>query len=130
VADTHRKKNEDALLLALACGATVEAAARQCQLSDRTVYRRLKDPEFRSRLQAVRSDMVQRAAGMLTAAAGEAVRTLLALQKESAPPAVRLGAARAVLEIGIRVRELADLEARIAALEAQAGLAGGTGVSP
>jgi hypothetical protein len=130
VADTHRKKNEDALLLALACGATVEAAARQCELSDRTVYRRLKDPAFRSRLQAVRADMVQRAAGMLTAAAGEAVRTLLALQKESAPPAVRLGAARAVLELGLKLREVADLEQRIAALEAQAGLAGGAGVSP
>jgi hypothetical protein len=130
MADSHRKRNEDALLLALACGATVEAAARQCGLSDRTVYRRLKDPEFRSRLQSVRADMVQRAAGMLTAAAGEAVRTLLALQKESAPPAVRLGAARAVLELGLKIREVVELEARIAALEAQAGLAGGTGVSP
>jgi hypothetical protein len=63
--------------------------------------------------------MVKRAAGMLTAAATEAVRTLLSLQKDSAPPAVRLGAARAVLELGIKVRELAELEARIAALEEQ-----------
>src|SRR5688572_4884668 len=121
----QRKKNEDALLLALACGATVEAAARQCDLTERTIYRRLSEPAFRTRLQAVRADMVKRAAGMLTAAATEAVRTLLALQKESAPPAVRLGAARAVLELGIKVRELVDVEARIAALEEQAGLVGG-----
>jgi hypothetical protein len=33
-----RKKYEDALLLALAREATVEAAAKQCQLSDRTIY--------------------------------------------------------------------------------------------
>lgn len=78
----QRKKNEDALLLALACVATVEAAARQCHLSDRTIYRRLKDPDFRAKLQAVRADMVARSAGLLTAAASEAVRTLLALQKE------------------------------------------------
>jgi hypothetical protein len=116
----QRKKNEDSLLLALACGATVEAAARQCDLSDRTIYRRLKEPAFRTRLQEVRADMVRRSAGMLTAAAASAVTTLLALQKDSVPPAVRLGAARAVLEIGIKVREMADLEARIAALEAQA----------
>ncbi len=64
--------------------------------------------------------MVKRSAGMLTAAAGEAVRTLLSLQKESVPPAVRCGA-RAVLEIGIKVRELADLETWIAALETQTG---------
>ena len=37
-----RKKNEDALLVALACGATVESASRQCGLSERTVYRRLR----------------------------------------------------------------------------------------
>lgn len=117
----QRKKNEDALLLALACGATVEAAGRQCDLTERTVYRRLREPAFKARLQELRADMVRRSAGMLTAAAGEAVRTLLSLQKDSAPPAVRLGAARAVLELGIKVRELADLEVRIAALEAQAG---------
>lgn len=118
----HRKKNEDALLLALACGATVEAAGKQCDLTARTVYRRLADPAFRDRLQGLRADMVRRAAGLLTASAGEAVRTLLSLQKDATPPAVRLGAARAVLELGIKVRELADLETRIAALEAQAGV--------
>jgi hypothetical protein len=64
--------------------------------------------------------MASRSAGLLTAAASESVRTLLTLQKDPAPPAVRLGAARAILELGIKVRELVDLEARIAALEAQA----------
>ncbi len=129
MAESQRKKNEDALLLALACGATVETAAKQCQVSDRTVYRRMKDADFRTRLQDVRAEMVRRAAGMLTAAAGEAVRTLLSLQKESVSPAVRLGAARAVLELGMKLREVADLETRIAALEAQLGVANGTGVA-
>ena len=119
---SYRKKEDEPLILALACGATVEAAARQCQLSERTVYRRLEDPTFRQRVQEARGEMVKRSAGMLTAAAGESVRTLLALQRESAPPAVRLGAARAVIELGVKVRELADLEARIAALEQQAGI--------
>jgi DNA-binding NarL/FixJ family response regulator len=50
VAEPHRKKNEDTLLLALACGATVEAAARQCDLTERTVYRRLSDADFKARL--------------------------------------------------------------------------------
>ncbi len=114
----QRKKNEDSLLLALACGATVEAAAKQCDLTDRTIYRRLKEPAFKSRLQELRTDMVRRAAGMLTAAANEAVRTLLLLQKESTPPAVRLGAARAILELGIKLREMVELEKRMDELEA------------
>jgi hypothetical protein len=123
MADKTRKKAEDALLLALACGASVESAARQCGLSERTVYRRLAEPAFRQRLQQLRTDMVQRTAGALTAAATEAVRTLLELQKAAAPPAVRLGAARSILEIGIKVREAADLEERLSALEQQLGVA-------
>jgi hypothetical protein len=54
---------------------------------------------------------------MLTAAGGEAAKTLLALMKEPNPPAVRLGAARAALELGLKVREVTDLEERLAALE-------------
>jgi hypothetical protein len=117
VAEKQRKKNDDALLLALACGATVEAASRQCDLTERTIYRRLKEPAFRDRLQALRADMVQRAAGMLTAAAAEAVRTLLSLQKQAVPATVRLGSARAILEIGMKLREVVDLEERLSRLE-------------
>jgi hypothetical protein len=130
MAKARRKKNEDSLLLALACGASVETAAKQCGICERSVYRRLEEPAFNARLQELRSDMVKRAAGMLTAAATEAVRTLLSLQKDSAPPAVRLGAARAVLELGIKIREMAELETRLTELEAilkQQGQAGSQG---
>ena len=37
----------------------------------------------------------------------------------SSPPAVKLGAARTVLEMAIKAVELEDLEARLAALEAK-----------
>ena len=115
----HRgKRNADEkLLLALACGATVEQAAQQSGLSARTVHRRLVDPAFRQRLQQARDDMVQRASGVLTAATLEAIKTLLAVQQASAPPAVRLGAARAVIELGCKLRENAALTERVAALE-------------
>ncbi|OWK39409.1 hypothetical protein [Fimbriiglobus ruber] len=117
-----RKKNQDGLLIALACGATVEGAARQCGVHERTVYRRLEEPDFKRELQRVRADMLARAAGMLTAAGLESVRTLLELLKPTGPAAIRLGAARAILEIGLRVREVVDLETRIADLEQKFGL--------
>jgi len=118
VAQRGKKILDERLVMALACGATVEAAAQATGMHKRTVYRRLEDPAFRQRLQQARGEMVQRTAGMLTAAAGESVKALLALLKEGTPPAVRLGAARAVLEIGMKVREVAELEQRLAALEA------------
>jgi DNA-binding Lrp family transcriptional regulator len=83
---------DEALLLALACGATKENAARKVGISERTVYRRLKDLEFRKRLHAVKADMVQRAASVLTASAMEAVKTLLSLQDGTVSNSVRLGA--------------------------------------
>jgi hypothetical protein len=82
----HGKKDiDERLLMALACGATIEGAARTVGVGDRTVYRRLNDPEFRKRLQQLRADMVQRTAGSLTAAGAEAVRALLGLLKEATP---------------------------------------------
>lgn len=117
MAQKGKQSADERLLAVLACGATVEAAARQAGVSERTVYRRLADRDFRRRLQGVRADCVQRTAGTLTAAATEAVRTLLELLRAPSAAAVRLGSARAVLEIGMKLREIADLEERMAALE-------------
>jgi hypothetical protein len=121
MARRSRKLADEQILLALACGSTVEAACRQLGVGEATVYRRLADPAFRERLRALRADMVQRASGMLTAAAMESVKTLLDLQQKAVASAVRLGAARAVLEIGIKMRELTDVQERLAALEKRHG---------
>jgi hypothetical protein len=117
MAQKGKRSADEQLLTALACGATVEVAARQAGVSERTAYRRLADRDFRRRLQGVRADFAQRTAGTLTAAGTEAVRTLLELLRGPSAAAVRLGSARAVLEIGMKAREVADLEERMAALE-------------
>jgi hypothetical protein len=105
------------LLLAIACGATAETAARNAGVSERTVHRRLADPAFQRRLQVVRADIVQRMSGTATAAGLEALKTLLALQKEGVPPTVRRAAARDLLEMGFKLRAHADFAQRLQALE-------------
>ncbi|WP_020473435.1 hypothetical protein [Zavarzinella formosa] len=112
---------DDLLLLALACGASYDAAASKAGTSVTTVKRRLQDPVFRARLRELRGEMFQRATSMLTASAVEAVRTLVDLMKHESPHATRLGAARAVLELGVRLRETAELQDRIARLETELG---------
>jgi hypothetical protein len=119
MAQRGKHHKDEVLILALACGATIEGAARQAGISEATAYRRRQDPEFRRRLQELRADMTQRTTGMLTAAGMESVKTLLELQKPSVPPAARLGSARTVLELGMKMREFNELEERIAALEEQ-----------
>jgi hypothetical protein len=116
-ANSGRKNADDALVLALACGATIESAASKAGVCARTAHRRLKDPEFVKRLDDLRADMLKRATAMLTAAAMEAVKTLVALQAATIAPGVRLGAARATLEMGAKYRETAELAQRIAVLE-------------
>ncbi len=116
------RRADEKLLAALACGATKENAARQAGVSLSTVKRRLDDPEFCRQLQALRADILHRAIAALTAASTEAVRTLLDLLKPSSPHAARLGAARSVLEIGMKARLLVELEERMTALEKQSGL--------
>src|SRR5262249_12635176 len=107
-----------ALLTALACGATVENAARKAGLSERTVYRRLADPAFRRRLDEVKAELVQRTAAMLGGAGMGSVKTLVDLQHDaSVAAAVRRGAARDVLTMSLRFRQAVEWERRLAALE-------------
>src|SRR5262249_32605480 len=47
----RRNTADEQLLMALACGATVEAAARAAHVSVSTAYRRLREPAFCQRLQ-------------------------------------------------------------------------------
>jgi hypothetical protein len=115
----RRKKADTGLVLALACGATPESAAQKASVSLRTVYRRLADPSFRAQIQEVRADMVRRMSGMLTAAGVGALKTFAMLQESATSESVRLGAARAVIEMGCKLRESVEFMERLEALEAR-----------
>lgn len=86
------------------------------------MQRRLQDPAFRQRLRALGTETVKRASYGLTAAMVEGTKSLLGLQALSVPHAVKLGAARSILEFSIRLREMTDPEERLAALEEQMAL--------
>jgi hypothetical protein len=118
---THRgrKNADDALIQALVCGATGETAAQKAGVSLSTVRRRLNDPAFQARLREAKDDMLKRSSAMLTALNGEAIKTLASLQERGTPPSVRLGAARAIIELSARLRESAELHERMTALEQQ-----------
>jgi transposase-like protein len=119
MAQRGRRSADQKLILALTCGATIEAAARQAGVSEATVYRRLKDPEFKAQLQTARQGMVERTTNMLSAASTESVKTLLRLQGERYPPAVQLGAAKAIVELGSKLRDNQDLFERVVAIQTQ-----------
>jgi AcrR family transcriptional regulator len=124
VAENDRPSGDDSFALSVASGTSVREAAASAGLSERTAYRRLQDKEFRRRVSEIRTSFLSEAVGRLTEAANEAVSTLKALLTARSEP-VRLNAARAILELGPKLREQAELEERITALErAAAGEAG------
>jgi hypothetical protein len=120
VSGGDRRNADAALVAALACGGTVEASAKAAGVSVPTVRRRLAEPEFRKAVDEARAEAVSRAVARLSATATLAADTLRELLKAKSE-AVRLGASRAVLELGARLREQEELAARVAALEAQLG---------
>lgn len=112
-----RKSADDALVLALAAGATMADAAEQAGVSERTAFRRMQDALFRQQVVITRTRFYEQAVGLLADSLTDAVRTLRALL-EADSESTRLGAARTILDAGPRLRESEELAERIAALEA------------
>ena len=118
MAGGDRKNADPILIAALAGGATNLDAARQAGIGEKTVYRRLEDPAFRRQVAEARSAMVARAVGTLADASSAAAATLRRLL-DADSETVRLGACRAILELGVKLRETEELEQRLAAVEEQ-----------
>jgi hypothetical protein len=118
MAENGRRKGDVALMLALAGGQAVRDAARLAGVGERTATRRVADAGFRRRVADLRAEMVARAAGQLADGMAAAAATLRGLLTAKSEP-VRLAAARSILEIGNKLREAVELEARLQAVEAR-----------
>jgi hypothetical protein len=110
---------QEAAALALAKGCTVLVAARESGAAERTIKLWTATlPAFTRRITELRSEMTSRALGRLVDDMASAADTLGYLARKGKSETVRLGAARAVLELGQKLRENIELEQRIAVLEA------------
>jgi len=111
------KPRQEVAALVLAAGRTQDEASRESGAGSRTIKTWMTLPAFRSHIRQLREDMTGRAVGRLANNMGHAVETLTDLCSNGKSETVRLGAARAILELGNRLRETVELEARIADLE-------------
>jgi hypothetical protein len=115
--------NEAALALALALGQTIHDAARVVGISERTAARRWAKLTFRLRVRELRGEMVQRSYGQMAHGMSEAAAVLRQLLKADNEQ-VRLGAARSLLQLSVKLRESVELDERLQALEDQLGAIG------
>ena len=118
--DTRLSAKKQLALAALLQGQTMGAAADAAGVNPKTLYLWRQDAHFRAELQAGERELVAGALRALETLARPAVVLLgkVVLDAE-ARPADRLRAASAILENVLRLKEILDLESRVAALEAK-----------
>lgn len=116
MAHRGRQNADDILALALATGQTLRGAANLAGIGERTATRRWADPAFRGKVSGLRAELVAQAVGKLADATGMAVDAMKALL-DAQSEAVRLGAARSILELGNKLQETVELEERLRTVE-------------
>jgi len=105
-------------LQALLQAKSIREAAGLTHISERTAWRWLRDPTFRAELRRAQDEALGQATRQAVGTLGEALETLRdVMARPSAPASARVAAARAVLEVGLRLAETLDLAERVAALE-------------
>lgn len=117
MAGGSRANARAAVIAALAAGLTIRETAQQTGVSEGTIYRWRRKPDFTKAVESARSELISNTVGRLSDSATAAVAVLRRLLSEDTPPSVRLGAARAILEMASRYRESEELERRLTVLE-------------
>lgn len=106
------------IALALAAGDGTESAAGKTGVSQRTVQRKLGRPNFRRLVADLRGELIARALGRLADNMTRAADALAALL-DCEDVRVRLRAIRALLSLGLRLRDSVDLTDRVRELETE-----------
>jgi len=118
---TLTSRQQQAIQAIVATG-DVTIAAQSVGVNRATLYRWMKQPAFVQAVHSAEADAVEDLSRMLVRLGRTAVATLArAMNDPSTPAATRVRAADATLSKLLQLRELATLEQRVSALEANVG---------
>jgi hypothetical protein len=98
VDEGNNLRGDDSLFKALVSGCHIQNAAVIAGVSERTVYRRLADPEFRNQIDRARQSLRESILAKLTDAGHDAIGVLMELMQSGEDESVRMKAAKAVLD--------------------------------
>jgi hypothetical protein len=97
---------------------TLKEAAAASSVNESTLWRWLQDEGFQQVYRQARGQLLESTLTALQSASGLAVETLRAvMEDQTAQPSARVSAAKAVLELGLKGREILEVEERLRALE-------------
>ncbi len=101
-----RNNKDERILSALISCPTIRAASKKCDVSETQIYARLKDDGFRKRYDDLRLSIVDAAVQKLQQSITTAADTVISLASDNKiPAAVRLSAAKTVMELALRMAE-------------------------
>jgi hypothetical protein len=110
---------QERAIIALLSEPTLRAAASSADISETTLWRWLRDPDFKDAYRKARSDALAQATARLQTLTGAAVEALAEIVgNENVGPHVRLSAASKILEMAYKAAEIDELQARLEKLEA------------
>jgi hypothetical protein len=111
---------QERAIKALLSEPTTKDAAVEAKVSEATLRRWLKDAAFSASYREARNQLLETTLTWLQQASGEAVDTLKEVMADKmAKGSERVSAAKAVLEMALKARDVLEVEERLAALEAK-----------
>lgn len=111
--------DDEKILAALIASGSIRAAAKTAGIAEGTIRNRMADPDFRKRYDGLRGDLLQEATAGMTTRLQAATDTMAAIMADKGNAAsVRLAACDAILRHCLRYYSAAEIERRLAALEA------------
>lgn len=109
----------EAAILALLTEKSIQLAAARCGVHERTLRRWLTDdPTFKAEHDAARRAIYETGMCRVQALTGKGVETLEELLDAKKFPAVRLGAARTIVELGIHQHDTETIMRKLEEIEA------------
>ena len=113
-----KEKTRERILAGLLANTTVTATASATGISEATIYRYLKNDDFKREYEERRRDMLADNCHALQASMGKAIKELVAvIDDEDTSPQVRLNAIDMLLRHSYRLTEQVEIMERLEKLE-------------
>ena len=112
------KISDERIISALLQSRTIKEASELSNVSESTLYRRLQDLDFRNRLNASRTVLIDYAQTRLQAEISRAIEVIIEIMNNPEnPPQVRLNASDSIIRNCLKITEQCNIIERIERLE-------------
>lgn len=114
----RKRLTDEAIISALVAEGSIKGAAASLKCATRTLYERMKSPEFKDLYAQAKADILKTATAKLQGKLCEAVDTLTEIMTdEEAAKQTRANCAVSILQYGARFTETTDILERLEAIE-------------